>query len=137
MGIERARIIELARFGGPRGELTAIEIGRDVPFPIRRIFYISGVPAGATRGGHAHRSCEELLVAVGGSFKVDLDDGEARRSFELDRRDRGLYVPPMVWGELRDFSADAVCLVLASESYEESDYLRDRDAFVGAARSLA
>jgi hypothetical protein len=124
----------------PQGNLTFIEQRRHVPFEIARVYHTYDVPGGARRGGHAHRGCEELLVAMAGSFEVIADDGDDRRSFVLNRAWIGLYLPRMIWRDLADFSSGSVCMVLASEYYEESDYIRDYDAFklaAAAARSPA
>jgi dTDP-4-dehydrorhamnose 3,5-epimerase-like enzyme len=134
MGIELARIINLRKISDPKGNLTPIEGGQDIPFEIRRVYYTYDIPGGETRGGHTHRRCEELVIAANGSFDVILDDGKGRASFFLNRSYFGLYVPPMVWRELANFSSGSVCLVLASDHYDETDYIRDHDDFVGAVR---
>lgn len=100
-----------------------------MPFEIRRLYYLYDVPGGATRGGHAHRALEQLIIAMSGSFTVVLDDGESRRRVSLRRSFYGLYIPTMIWRELEDFSSGAVCSVLASEFYDASDYYRDYDEF--------
>ena len=137
MGIELARIINLRKISDPKGNLTPIEAGRDIPFDIRRVYYTYDIPGGETRGGHGHVRLEELIIAASGSFDVVLDDGNGRASFFLNRSYYGLYVPPMVWRELTNFSSGSVCLVLASDHYDEADYIRDYDDFLGAVRSQA
>lgn len=127
-----ARLIPLPRISDPRGNLTFIESGRHVPFDCRRVYYLYDVPGGEGRGGHAHRELQALIVAASGSFEVTVDDGRARRTFFLNRSYTGLYVPPMVWRELADFSSGSVALVLASDHYSETDYVRDYDDFVRA-----
>lgn len=126
--------ITLPRIKDPRGNLTFIEGGHHVPFDVERVYYLYDVPGGAERGGHAHRDLHQAIIAVAGSFDVILDDGFDRKKFRLSRSYRALYVAPMVWRELKNFSSGSVCLVLASASYDEADYLRDFDEFVRLAR---
>jgi hypothetical protein len=133
MGIEDCRIIDLPRINDPRGNLTFIEGGNHIPFEITRTYYLYDVPGGAERGGHGHKALSQLIIAMSGSFDVHLDDGFGRKSFHLNRSYYGLYVPPMIWREIDNFSSGSVCLVLASNHYDESDYYRDHDAFVDAA----
>ncbi len=125
----RWRTIELPTVVDPRGKLTFIEGGRHVPFPIRRVYWIYDVPSGEVRGGHAYRSLEEVVIAISGSFDVSLDDGRSAEVVQLNRSYHGLYVPPMTWRQLENFSTNGVCLVLASLPYDEQDYIRDREAF--------
>lgn len=113
-----------------RGSLSFLEGGRHVPFDIKRIFYLHDLTPGSSRGGHAHRRLHQVIVALHGSFKVTLDDGASRDTYLLDRPNRGLHVVPGTWNELTDFSAGAVCLVLASDYYDEADYIRDYDEFL-------
>ena len=134
MSLAECRLIELPKIADSRGNLTFIEGTRHVPFDIQRVYYLYDVPGGERRGGHAHAELEEFIVAVSGSFRVILDDGAEAREYFLNRSYYGLYVPTMVWRELEDFSSGSVCLVLASRPYEESDYYRDRDAFVREVR---
>ena len=129
MGIEIARILEFRRIANPRGNLTPIEGSQDVPFDIKRVYYLYDVPGGEVRGGHAHRHIEQVIIAASGSFDVVLDDGIKRARFMLNRSYYGLYVPTMVWRELENFSSGSVCLVLASDHYEEADYIRDLHEF--------
>jgi hypothetical protein len=135
MGIERARIIDLKKISNPKGNLTAIESGRDVPFEFRRVYYTYDIPGGESRGGHAHRALEQFIIAASGSFTVELDDGTDRTSFYLNRSYYGLYIPPMLWRDLTNFSSGSVALVLASDHYDEADYIRDHDAFLDVVRS--
>jgi acetyltransferase-like isoleucine patch superfamily enzyme len=130
--LDDVRLIELPRITDPRGNLTFIEGGGHVPFEIRRVYYLYDVPGGAARGGHAHRQLEQLIVAASGSFEVVLNDGHEERRFSLNRSYFGLYVPRMVWRELENFSSGSVCLVLASQHYDEADYYRDYDEFLTA-----
>lgn len=124
MNLHRIRWIELPRKTDHRGSLTII--GHDeIPFSVARLFYVHGVPAGVERGGHAHRVTEQFVLPVSGTFKLDLTDGKTVNRYTMDDSCRGIYVPPMVWDRLYDFSQDAVCLVLASTQYTESDYIRN------------
>lgn len=111
------------------GNLTALEPGKTCPFPIRRVYYLYDVPGGSSRGGHAHRGLHQLIVAAGGSFEVLIDDGRNRRTIFLNRPYYALQLYPGIWRELHNFSSGSVCLVLASEKFEEQDYLRDYDEF--------
>lgn len=135
MSIKDCRLLELPRINDPRGNLTFIEGGRHLPFEIKRMFYLYDVPGGATRAGHALRRCHQFIVATSGSFDVVLDDGFERRRCQLNRSYYGLYVPPLIWREIDNFSSNSVCVVLASEPYDEGDYYRDYEEFLAAARS--
>lgn len=117
-----------------RGRLVAIEGENGLPFPVRRIYYLYGMPSGAERGFHAHRKLEQLAIAVSGSCTFVLDDGSSREEVRLDRPDACLRIGPAVWREMRDFSADCVLLVLASERFEDGDYIRDYDEFLESVR---
>jgi hypothetical protein len=123
------RVIELPRFPDPRGNLTFIEGAAHIPFPIRRAYWIYDVPGGERRGGHAYRELQEFIVALSGSFDVVVDDAGGRRTFALNRSYLGLYVPGQWWRALENFSTNAVCLILASNEYDEADYIRDRGEF--------
>ena len=129
MTIEACRIIQFPRITDPRGNLTFIEGKRHVPFEIKRVYYLYDVPGGAEHGGHAHRQLQRLIVAMSGSFDVLLDDGIAQERHHLNRSYYGLYIAPMVWRSIDNFSSGSVCMVLASEYYDEDDYCRDYDAF--------
>jgi hypothetical protein len=124
------RIIELPRILDPRGSLTFIEGSTEIPFSIRRVFWIYDVPGGERRGGHAYATLSEFIVALSGSFDVLVDDGVDKRTFSLNRSYLGLYVPPMTWRTMANFSTNAVAAVLASAEYDEDDYIRDHDEFV-------
>jgi WxcM-like, C-terminal len=128
------RIVELPRITDPRGNLTPIEAGLQVPFEIQRVYYLYDVPGGEARGGHAHRRFEEFIIAASGSFDIVVDDGVHAERFFLNRSYYGLYVPPMVWRELDNFSSGSVCLVLASQRFDEADYIRDYDEFGAGVR---
>ncbi len=130
MSIFNCNIIELPKISDPRGNLTFIEGERHVPFDIKRVYYLYDVPGGAERGGHAHKGLHQLIVAMSGSFDVLLDDGHEKRRFHLNRSYYGLYVCPMIWRELDNFSSGSVCMVLASNLYDEDDYYRDYATFI-------
>jgi dTDP-4-dehydrorhamnose 3,5-epimerase-like enzyme len=132
--IDDCYIIKLPKITDPRGNLTFIEGGRHVPFEIKRVYYTYDVPGGAERGGHAHRKLKQFLVAMSGSFDVILDDGRNKRRFHLNRSYYGLYICPMVWREMDNFSSGSVCMAIASEFYDEFDYYRDYNEFLKAIR---
>jgi dTDP-4-dehydrorhamnose 3,5-epimerase-like enzyme len=132
-----AGIIDLPKIADNRGNLTFIEGNRHVPFTIRRTYYLYDVPAGASRGGHAHKGTEEFIIAASGSFTVVLDDGRKRKKYFLNRPHYGLYVPTLVWRELENFSSGSICLVVASEEYDESDYYREYEEFHAASQGCA
>lgn len=135
MSIEDCKIIELPKISDPRGNLTFIEGMQHIPFEIRRVYYLYDVPGGADRGGHAHKALHQLIIAMSGSFDVTLDDGRNKKKFHLNRSYQGLYVCPMMWRDLDNFSSGSVCMVLASNLYEASDYYRDYNEFLTAALS--
>ena len=132
MTISHCRFLELPKISDPRGNLTFIEGGNHVPFNIKRVYYLYDVPGGAERGGHAHKGLHQFIVAMSGSFDVVLDDGREKKRFHLNRSYQGLYVCPMIWRELDNFSSGSVCMVLASNRYHESDYYRDYAEFMRA-----
>jgi dTDP-4-dehydrorhamnose 3,5-epimerase-like enzyme len=135
MGVDDCKTIELPVIHNTEGNLTFVESHRHVPFDVQRVFYMYDVPGGASRGGHAHRSLEQLIVAMSGSFEVVVDDGRDRRAVLLNRSYYGLYLPPMIWRELVNFSSGSVCMVLASAYYDEADYYREYEDFKAAARA--
>ncbi len=128
-------LLELPSVTDPRGSLTYAEVGREIPFDIRRIYYLYDVPPGAQRGGHAHKALHQVLIALHGGMQVTLDDGTDKRTFRLDRPNLGLYVCPMIWRDLINFSVGSVCLVLASDVYDEADYYREYADFIAAVRA--
>jgi hypothetical protein len=132
MDVNQCRSISLPRVTDPRGNLTFIEGSRHIPFDIQRVYYLYDVPGGAERGGHAHRALHQLIIAMSGSFDVVLDDGRQRVRTHLNRSYVGLYICPMIWRELDNFSSGSVCMVLASNRYAESDYFRDYGEFLAA-----
>jgi dTDP-4-dehydrorhamnose 3,5-epimerase-like enzyme len=129
MPLQDCRIIDLPKITDVRGNLTFIEGMRHVPFPIERVYYLYDVPGGAERGGHAHKELHQLIVAMSGSFDVVLDDGREKKRYHLNRSYYGLYVCPMIWREIDNFSSGSVCMVLASNLYDEADYYRDYQDF--------
>lgn len=134
MSIELCRVIDLPSFSDVRGSLTYIEGSNHIPFDIQRIYYLYAVPERAERGAHAHKALHQFVVAVSGSFDIVLDDGSKRKRIHLDRPELGLYIVPMMWRSLDNFSPGAVCCVLASARYDESDYIRDHREFLRAVR---
>ena len=122
-------ILELPKIDNPAGSITPINSAVNVPFEIARVYYLYDVPGGASRGGHAHKELEQLIVAASGSFDVILDDGTNRRTVHLNRPYSGLLMPRMIWRELVNFSSGGICLVLASRKYNPDDYIRDHEIF--------
>lgn len=131
--IEDCRIIELPKIQDARGNLSFVENSRHIPFDIQRVYYLYDVPGGGERGGHAHKQLQQLIIAISGAFEIVLDDGFERKIVRLDRAYQGLFVCPMIWRELQNFSSGTVCLVLASAYYDESDYYRDYTKFAADA----
>lgn len=131
--LSECRLVDLPKIQDSRGNLTFIEGGRHLPFEVRRIFYLYDVPGGSTRAGHALKQCHQFIISLSGSFDVLLDDGSEKRRFHLNRSYYGLYVAPLIWRELENFSSNSVCLVLASAPYSEDDYLREYPGFLAAA----
>jgi len=132
MSIERCQILELPKIQDPRGNLTFVESNDHIPFAIQRVYYLYDVPGGSERGGHAHKQLHQFIIAMSGSFDVLLDDGKDKKRVHLSRSYNGLYVCPMIWRQLDNFSSGSVCMVLASTKYEESDYYRDYAEFMRA-----
>lgn len=130
--IETCQMIDLPKIQDPRGNLTFVEGGNQIPFDIQRVYYLYDVPGGAERGGHAHKDLHQLIIAMSGSFDVVLDDGKNKKRVHMNRSYNGLYVCPMIWRELDNFSSGAVLMVLASNKYDEADYYRDYADFMRA-----
>ena len=128
--IDDCRIIELGRHHGSKGNLTEVENGKIAGFDTERVFFIYDIPGGASRGGHAHKTLRELIIAASGSFDVYINDGTRERTFHLNRPSQALLLSAGVWEELRNFSSGAVALVLASEHYAPEDYIRNFDEFI-------
>ena len=123
-------LIELNKHHAKQGNVSIVENNRDIHFDVKRIYYLYDIPGGESRGGHAHKELQQLILAVGGSFDIILDDGRVRRTITLNNPYRGLLIVPGIWRELVNFSSGATCLVLASHNYTESDYIRDYDEFL-------
>ncbi len=126
------QIVNLRKISDPRGNLTPIESFTDVPFQIERVYFLYDVPGGSERGGHAHKQLQQLIVAISGSFDVTLDDGMSKQKFTLNRPYYGLWVCPMTWREIDNFSSASVCMVVASKRFDETDYYRSYQAFYDA-----
>lgn len=123
-------VVDLPKYMFDEGNLTWVERNKNVPFDIQRVFYLYDIPGGEARGAHAHRQCHQFLIAASGAFEVVLDDGINRRTVMLNRPFCGLHIPPGIWAAEQGFSSGSVCLVLASETYNESDYIRDYNDFI-------
>ena len=130
MGVEHCTVVSLPRIEDARGNLTFVEGAGHISFEIRRAYWIYDVPGGAVRGGHAYATLHEFMIALSGSFDVEVDDGRTRRSITLNRSYCGLYVPNMIWRQIGNFSTNAVCLILASAAFSEVDYIRNYDEFL-------
>lgn len=128
--MEQPKIIQLSKITDPRGNLSVIEELKDIPFKIERTYWIYDVPGGETRGGHAYKENQELIVALSGSFDVVLDDGKVKQTFSLNRSYNGLYVPKGMWRTMANFSTNSLALVLSSTKYDEKDYIRDYQEFL-------
>lgn len=133
----RCKMLDLPVVHDQRGNLTAVESGQHVPFDIKRVYYLYDVPGGAERGGHAHKGLHQVIIAMSGSFDIVLDDGFTRTRFHMNRSYQGLYIGPMVWREIDNFSSGSVCMVLASEHFDEADYYREYCQFLKAIRDDA
>lgn len=127
--LEDCKLIELQSLGDSRGMLNVIEYANEIHFPIKRVYFLTKVPSGSERGGHAHKILQQLIICPSGAFDITLDDGESKKKFTLSESHIGLKVTPGIWREMSNFSGDAVCLVIASELYDESDYIRDYEEF--------
>lgn len=129
-------IIELDKHHHGNGNISVVENGITVPFNVRRAYYLYDVPGGESRGGHAHKDLKQFIIAASGSFTVTLDDGSVKRTFALNRPYQGLLIVPGIWRTLEDFSSGSVCLVLASEKYDENDYINNYDEFKNYKKNL-
>jgi hypothetical protein len=128
MSISKCRVINLPKISDNRGNLSILE-GGVVPFKIRRVYYIYDVPGGSVRGAHAHKHLEQIIIAINGSFDVFIDDGKKKKKIHLNRAFKGLYLTPLIWRNMKNFSTGAICLVLASRKYSEADYIRNYEDF--------
>lgn len=137
MNLNKCQIFDLPRINDPRGNLTFVEANRHIPFDIRRVYYLYDVPGGAERGGHAHKALHQLIIAMSGSFDINLDDGHGKKTVHMNRSYYGLYVCPMIWREIDNFSSGAVCMVLASDYYDELDYYREYNEFIHDVRKVS
>lgn len=122
-------VIELPRINNRAGNITPVVNNRNVPFDVKRVFYIYDIPGGEDRGAHAHKACHQFLVAASGSFEIELDDGINKRTVTLNRPYYGLHIPPGIWAAEKGFSSGAVCLVMTSHKYDETDYIRDYEDY--------
>jgi hypothetical protein len=136
MKIKQCHIIQLPKITDARGNLTFVEGNRHIPFDIKRVYYLYDVPGGSERAGHAHQQLQQLFIAMSGSFDLHLDDGYTKQTYHMNRSYYGLYVGPMIWRDLDNFSSGAVCMVLASHYYDESDYYRDYQDFIKAVKEV-
>ena len=136
MSVEKCQFVDLPKIADPRGNLTFIEGQRHVPFDIKRVFYLYDVPGGADRGGHALKNCHQFLIAMSGSFDVIVYDGKEKQRIHLNRSYNGLYLPPMIWREMDNFSSGSVCLALASDTYSEADYFRNYADYLKAVSEI-
>jgi hypothetical protein len=123
-------VIHMPKISDPRGNITAVNNCVEIPFDIKRVFYLYDIPGGESRGAHAHKECHQFLVAASGAFEVLMDDGNTKRQVMLNRPYIGLYIPPRIWASEINFSSGAICLVLASHPYDESDYIRDYSEYI-------
>jgi dTDP-4-dehydrorhamnose 3,5-epimerase-like enzyme len=137
MALKDCKLIDLNRILDQRGNLSYIEGSRDIPFDIKRVYYLYDVPGGSERGSHAHKNLHQFVVAMSGSFDLLLNDGKQEERFHLNRSYYGLYIPPMTWRIIDNFSSGAVCMVLASEYYSESDYIRTYSEFLVSSSKIA
>jgi oxalate decarboxylase/phosphoglucose isomerase-like protein (cupin superfamily) len=135
MFVRNCRMIDFPKIYDARGNLTFIEEQRHVPFDVKRVFYLYDVPTGESRGAHAHKQLQQVIISLSGSFDVLVDDGLEQVRFHLNRPWRGLYIPPMIWGAEVNFDPGSVCLVLASEYYNEADYYREYDDYLEAVKA--
>ena len=134
--MNNCQLIPLPKIRDPRGNLSFVENQNQINFDIQRVYYLYDVPGGSTRGGHAHKRLNQLVIAIAGSFDIHLDDGQSRKSFTLNSAHQGLYICPMIWRTIDNFSTGAVCLVLASDKYHENDYIRDYNEFIKRCASM-
>ena len=130
--ISDCKLIQLPQIGDRNGHITVINNDQEIPFPINRVFYLYDIPGGESRGAHAHKECHQFLVAVSGAFEVLVDDGNNKKQILLNNPKTGLHVPPGIWASEINFSSGAVCLVFASHTFKESDYIRNYDEYINS-----
>jgi hypothetical protein len=123
-------VVELPKIKNRSGNITPVENNSEIPFKVNRIFYLYDIPGGEDRGAHAHRECHQFLVAASGSFEVQLDDGKVKKTVMLNQPFKGLHIPPGIWASEVNFSSGSICLVLASDKYNESDYIRNYNEYL-------
>ena len=133
--IDSVKLIDLPLVPERRGNLTFVEGDVHIPFAIKRVYYLYDIPSGAERGQHAHKELQQLIICMSGSFSIVIDDGNSTKEFFMDSPSKGLYLPPMIWRDIKSFSKGSVCMVLASEVYLESDYIRNYSTFILQAQS--
>ena len=134
MALKDCGLISFPKIADARGNLTFVESRKHIPFDIRRVYYLYDVPGGEERAGHAHKALEQVIIAMSGSFDVVIDDGNEKRRIHLNRAYNGFYLSPRIWRVIDNFSSGAVCMVLASDFYDENDYIRDYDTFLNGCR---
>jgi hypothetical protein len=135
MGIDSCRLVHLPVVADPQGNLAFAEAEKHVPFPIARVYYVYDIPVSARRGGHAHRELEQVVFCLAGAMEMVVDDGRGRRTFCLEDPREGLYLPPMLWRDIGGFAAGTIYMVATSARFDESDYIRDYDAYLAAVRA--
>ena len=123
-------LLNLPKVHNRAGNITSINNNSDIPFSVKRVYYLYDIPGGESRGGHAHKALQQIIVAASGSFNITLDDGVTKRSYHLNRPNQGLLIVPGIWREINNISSGAICLVLASDIYNEDDYIRDYKSFL-------
>ena len=133
--LNKIQLVDIPKILDERGNLSFIEELNHIPFQIKRTYWIYDVPGGEVRGGHAYKTLHEFIVALSGSFDVVLDDGKTKKTYSLNRSYYGLYVPNMVWRSIENFSTNSLCMILASEKYDENDYVRDYEEFIKSTTS--
>ncbi len=136
MNISLCKTYELPKIMDPRGNLTFLESNIHLPFEIKRVFYLYDVPTGENRGAHAHKELQQFIICLSGSFDVEVDDGTDKKKFHLNRPWKGLYIPNMIWAAEVNFDPGSVCLVLASEKFDESDYYRSYSDYLNARKLI-
>lgn len=128
--IDDCKLIQVEQIGDRRGHITVIENNREVPFEVKRVFYLYDIPGGESRGAHAHKECHQILIAASGGYQVEVNDGLKTKLISLNRPNQALHVPPGIWASEINFTSGAICLVLASHVYDESDYIRSYDKYL-------